>query len=495
MPTASSGSYAFSNLDWVVLFLYLALSAGLGLFMAGKSKTFKEYMFGAGTMPWFAVGISLIATSVSATTFLGNPADSFANDMSYLMLNIGTFVGIVIVWKVFIPRFKNAGVSSAYELLERTFNRPVRLLASSLYSLHLVLRTGILLYGPSLILAPVLGISVYTAIVVTSVLAVAYTVFGGIRAVIWTDVLQFVVLFGGGITVLLLLASENGGLVELFTQASKAGKTNWLVLGWDPANARNFLSAGLVYVVFEVAIRGCDQQFVQRYLSCKSIHHAGLSSLAGAVMGLMVGLLFFGIGAGLFVQYQGVIPPGLTANDVFPHFIFHGLPAGITGLMVAAIFAAAMSSLDSAITALSNTTIVDFFGKDSRYGDPNVGQARLWVIVWGVVGVGAAILAANQGKSILGTALFFTSLFTGPLLAMFVFAFFRPRTNPTVLLAGVFFGMCTLAFFSKIPIIPQWQPYYSFSWPWNPLLSFCATSFFTFVVDWIIPRKHINITA
>jgi len=470
-------------LDWFSLIAYLGAVCFLGLFFARRNTSFSKYMFGGGAVPWIAVGISLIATSVSATTFLGNPADVFKNNMTYIMCNIGGVLSLLIVNFVFIPRIRNLKIKSAYELLENVYSRKVRLLASVFYCLHLLLRTGILLYGPALILSSMLGTNIYIAIFITGFLAIAYTWFGGIQAVIWTDVMQFAVLMGGGLVVLLVTSNAIGGFGEMWTLASEAGKTKWIDFSMDPANARTLLSAGIIYTVFEIAIRGCDQQFVQRYLSCKNVRAAQYSSFLSVFLGFLVGLVFYSVGASLYVFYKmkfiAELPEGTAVNEVFPHFILNSLPAGVTGLLVAAIMAAAMSSLDSAITALSNTTIVDFYksNKDELSSPGILKKAKIWVIIWGIIGVLAAFLCAAGEKSLLTKALFFTSLFTGPLLAMFMLAFFKPNMNSNSIFWGAIIGMLCLAAFSDIPVLPAgwWSPIYKFSWPWNPLISLTGT--------------------
>lgn len=463
----------FTAFDWTTMTLYLLVVAGIGFYFAKRNVDLAGYLFGSGRMPWPAVGISLIATSVSATTFLGNPAETFDGDMTYVMLNIGVFLSIGVVWFVFIPRLRQAGIQSAYQLLEVKFSPAVRTMAATFYSLHLVLRTGILIYGPALVVAEMFQIDLYVAIAIMAVLATGYTYLGGLQAVVWTDVLQFFVLFGGGIWVLWTCADAIGGVGAMAEMASTAGKTHWWDASMDPSDAHTLLSAGLIYTVFEVAIRGCDQQFVQRYLACRDVKRANYSSLLSAVLGLAVGLLFYWVGAALFVYYEvsgvGMLPPDTGVNRVFPYFILDVLPMGITGLMVAAVFAAAMSSLDSAITALANTTIQDFRprwgrGQDAVAGEPmdqaasDRGQlryARHWTLVWGVVGTVAAMICAVGQQSLLTKALFFTSLFIGPLLGLFLFAFFRSKTQPRSLLIGAVMGMVCLAVFNNNPFTAQ----------------------------------------
>ncbi len=488
-------------LDWIFLSLYFVVITGLGIFLGRRNKDFASFMFGNNKVPWIAVGISLIATSISATTFLGNPEDAYKNNMTYLMTGIGGLLSLWVIGKLFIPKIMELKVKSAYELLELRFSRSVRLLASTLYCLHLLLRTGILIYGPALVLANMFGFNIYMAIILMSLFAIAYTWFGGIQAVIWTDVLQFIVLFGGGIFILWFLSAKAGGFAELWQSASEAGKLKVFDFSLDPKNPRTLLSAGIIYTVFEIAIRGCDQQFVQRYLSCKNPMEANRSSVLSVLLGIAVGFVFYLIGAGLYVYFQnikpGLLEEGISSADVFPYFIINMLPPGITGLMVAAIMAAAMSSLDSAMTALSNTAVVDFkwiFGKHETEEKGQLASAKWWTLIFGALGVIAAIICAQGEKSLLSKALFFTSLFTGPLLAMFIAAFFKPHWRASSLWWGSGAGVLCLLLFSNIPILPEgvWEPLYRFSWPWNPLISLCASLTTMQIIEAIRPLKPLT---
>jgi len=469
-------------LDLFVLIGYLGIILAIGAYCARSNKDFTDFIFGGGKMPSWAIGISLIATSVSATTFLGNPADAFANDMTFLMCNFGVFGAIAVIWFVFIPRFRRLKVTSAYEILEVRFGRPVRLLASVLYTLHLLLRTGILIYGPALVLAEVFGMSLWLAICAISLMAMLYTWFGGLRAVVWTDVMQFVVLFGGGLAAIYFCVRGIGSFDEMVTMAREAGKTRWLAFGIDPGEARTFLSAGVVYVVFEVAIRGCDQQFVQRYMACKDVGAANRSSLISAVLGLAVALLFYWVGAALYAYFEvagvAVLPEGTGVNRVFPFFILEVMPVGLTGLLVAAIFAAAMSSLDSAVTALANTSVKDFLPSRRLEGLDAAAQlllTRRFVLLWGVMGTLVAFVCVFGQQSLLVKALSLTSLFTGPLLGLFLLAFFFPKADRVAVFAGAVLGMLSLLPFVELAILPFWEPVFPVSWPWNPLISLTGT--------------------
>jgi len=486
----------FGVLDWSVLVAYWGLSVFIGLWAARSNRSFKDYMLGGCSMPWIPIGISLIATSVSATTFLGVPADVFKTDMTLIMTNAGSFLSIIVVGWLFIPRFRKSGAQSAYELLEKCFSRTVRRIAAVFYALHLVLRAGILLFAPSLVLAPILQIPVEAAILISSAAAILYTWYGGFKAVVWTDVMQFSVFFGGGIIALFVLVQGIGGFGELAAFAAESGKSHWFSAAFDPSNARTLLSAGIAYAVLEIAIRGCDQQFVQRYLSCKDVKAANRSSVLSMVLGLVVSLLFYWLGAALFVYYKvknaSPLPENLGVNDVFPYFIVNGLPSGLTGLLVAAIFAAAMSSISSAIHALGNTTEKDILCKTA--GQESMLRTKMWIVLWGVCGTFAAFVAASQAGSLLKNALFFTGLFTGPLLALFLLSFFAPYLRSFSVLTGIVCGMSSLLLFNGIPFFPQYTAPLDgvFSWPWNPLISGTISVWLALCIDFIVPRKTVN---
>ncbi len=491
----------FTGLDWFVLILYILLSVGIGLWASRGNKGFGDYMRGGGTMHWVAIGISLIATSVSATTFLGNPAEAYGNDMRFLMNNIGALLSIVVVGLVFIPRIRQLKISSAYEVFEIRFSPWVRRLASIFYCLHLLLRMGILLYAPSLVLAPILGIDIHWAILLTAVVATIYTWYGGFKAVVWTDVMQFIVLFGGGVVALYILAKGVGGFDEMLSLAAAAGKTKFFdASNWDPANARNLLSAGIAYGVIEVAIRGCDQQFVQRYLSCDSIRSANASSILSMILGIFVSILFFMVGAGLFVYYNvkgvGILPPDVKLNGVFPYFIVNALPPGVIGFIVAAIYAAAMSSLSSAINALGNTTVKDIMLVRSESAK-DLAKAKLWTLLWAVLSTLVAFVAVDMQSSLLSNALFFTGLFTGPLLALFLLAFFSRRLSSLAVIIGVLCGMASILLFNRIPMIPAYVPPFDgvFCFFWNPAISASVTFVSANILGLFLKRKPQKLKA
>jgi SSS family solute:Na+ symporter len=421
---------------------------------------------------------------MSASTFLGLPSYSYSKDFALLMNQVGALLSVVVVSKVFIHRFREAKVQSAYELLELKFSRGTRLIAAIFYCCHLILRSGIIIFGPALVLSKVMACSMEVTIVAMAAISITYTAFGGLKAVVLTDTIQFFTLTAGGVITIWVL-HEQIPLETLWNHASIAGHTKILPdapLGWDwidPKAAHSVLSAILIYTVLEVAIRGCDQQFIQRYLACRETSSAIKSSFLSILLGCPAAIAFYAIGALLFAHAE-LSPPlaalggaaNIPANEAFPRFIMEHLPVGLKGALVAAIFAASMSSFDSAINALNNTTIVDLLNWDST--DPrSLKVAKLGALPWGLLATLAALWASQAGQSLLYQALYFTSLFTGPLLGMITLAFFRSHLHPRAVILGVCVGITLLMICAPPSFIPSYPPL--FSWPYNPLVSCLGT--------------------
>ncbi len=480
--------HAFGWINWLVLLTYLFATVGLGLYFSRGNKELRHFMFGSGRIPWWAVGISLIATSLSASSFLGNPEYVFKANMALLMYQIGGFIAILFSIKIFIPFIRNQNVSSAYEILEIHFDGKTRTLAALIYVFNLMFRVGILMYGPALLFSEILNITVTQAILIIGVIAILYTYFGGMEAVIWTDVMQFFVLIGSSLFIFFYLGSQGDTLSSLWKLSAEAGHTQIFNFDFDLSQANNFWTLGLMVFVVELAVRTTDQQFVQRYLCVKSIKEAQKSAFLSWGLGFVFTLIFMLVGVFLYAFFQlHPIEGGesIAAKKAFSYFIVNYLPDGVTGILVAGIFAAAMSSLDSALTALSNTFSVDFLKKYSPdLLDKTHFQLVRWSILgFGVLGVGAGVYISQTEHDLLSTALMYTSLFLGPLLGLFILALLPKKLAGT----GVFIGTIIGAF-SLIPFKPalvtnvfpqlKFEPVYALSWPLFPIITCLSTVVF-----------------
>jgi SSS family solute:Na+ symporter len=317
--------------------------------------------------------------------------------------------------------------------------------ASLLFQLQVLLRTGILVYGPSLALSTITGIPVEWAIIIVGVVAIVYTMLGGITAVVWTDVLQLViVLVGLGLTAVVIAGALPGGLRGALSIAADAGRLQIVDPEMPWTSVRSLAGAVIGYGILSLSVAGTNQQPVQRYLSCRSVGEAQRAAMLGWGIGFVVTVVTLLVGVLLFAYYTlhaADLPTATAADAVFPHFIATRLPVGIAGLLVAAIFAAAMSSLDSALNSLATASVVDIYQRFMRPAENDahyLRTAHLLTAAWGVLGIGAGLYVAGKG-GLLEMAVRYMGYFAGPLLGLFLLGLLSRRATER----GALLGMAT----------------------------------------------------
>ncbi|WP_447527295.1 sodium:solute symporter [Vreelandella sp. TE19] len=435
----------FTLLDTVVLIGYIALIAWIGSRFGKDQHSPEDYFLGGRKIPSWAIGLSVMATQASAITFIGAPGWGFEGGLERLVTFINVPLAMIVLILVFVPIFHRAGIYSIYELLERRFGPGTRTLTALLFLIARGLATGVVLYAPALVLAVVTGWSVNLTIIIMAVLAISYTVLGGISAVIWTDVIQmFVLWLGALLSVIFLVTSLPGGWSDVFAFGADSGMFNAIDLSLDPSVTYS-LWAGLFGGFFlHVAYFGTDQSQIQRVLSSPSVPDAQRSLLIGGYLLIPQMLLFLFVGIILAAYYQ---QNGLTApenlNELLPRYVVETFPSGMAGLVIAGVFAAAMSSLDSALNSLSAVTVRDFY---SRYIKPDASdthylKASRWATVfWGFYATLFAFFAGNLGP-VIEVVNQVGSWFYGALLGTFLLAIFSHRSNGRGALAGLCTGM------------------------------------------------------
>lgn len=413
--------------DLTVLLLYMVGVFGFGCWFARRSQTAKGFMAAGGQLAGWTVGLSIFGTYVSSIGFLGNTGKAFTDNWNAWVFGLSLPIGAWIAARYFVPFYRHGGQISAYAHLEKRFGPWARVYALVCYLLAQLARIGTILYLMALALAPLTGWDVKTIILITGVLVTIYTLLGGIEAVIWTDVVQSVVLTVGAIACLFVLFNRMPeGAGQLFEVANEADKfdlggfgrslsepTFWLVLFYGIfINLQNF---------------GIDQGFVQRYVTAKSDRDAKLSVWLGALLFLPASTLFFFIGTGLYSFYTaqpGMLPESVAAkpDSVFPYFIVTELPAGITGLLIAAVFAAAMSSVDTSLNSCATLFHCDIY---QRYLNPKASEKQSMkvlhgaTLVWGVLGTTTA-LAMLDVESALDAWWNLQGIFAGGMLGLFL---------------------------------------------------------------------------
>jgi solute:Na+ symporter, SSS family len=439
--------------DWIVLAVYVAVVVAIGAWANRRQTDTEAYFVGNRNVRWWAAGLSIIATSFSAASILGVPGFAYATDMWYLQYQLGDILAAVVVAVLFIPFFHRIrGLTTAYEYLEARFDLKTRLLGSTLFSLTVLLRAGTLLFGAALLFSAVAptdlvpGLTgVEEAVVIFGIVAIAYTVLGGISAVIWTDVIQFSIMSLGIVAAMAVVVTGTpGGWEAAFAEAGALEKLR--VVHLDEPMARNNLPAAVFgYGLLALALFGTNQQPVQRYMTVKNPREAQGALLLGVGTGAVGVLLSLLLGVFLFVFYQhhpALLPEDLTPDQVMPHFVATQVPPIVTGALVAAVFAAAMSSLDSALNSLSAALTVDFYAR-FRPGlteSQRLAFAKVVVVSAGVLGIGIGIYSSRTDAPLIDLILTFMGYFAGGLLGLFLLGMLTKRANGHGAFAGAVTG-------------------------------------------------------
>ena len=422
--------------------IYLLLISGFGVWLSRFQTDSRAYFLGNRNIPWPAVCLSVVATETSVLTFIGIPALSYATDMQFFQLTLGYLAARIILAIFFLPAYLSRDTYTVYGFLTRRFGPVARNLASALFFFTQVLGSGVRLYAAALVLATVLGTEQITlAILIIAAVTILYTWAGGITAVIWTDVIQALIMLGGGVLAIWLLAGMfPEGVWNTLSAAAAQGKLRIWDFTPQPTDTYTFWS-GLVGGAFlGMASHGTDQVLAQRLLTCRSLSDGRKALIGSGLIIIPLFALFLLIGVLLSCYYQ--LNPPLEAfgnpDRIFPHFIVNHFPPVAAGLVIAAMFGAAMSTLDSGIQALSASSVMDIVRPLARTKRPVESYLKLsrgFTVFWGAALVGVAVMAGGWGP-VLETGLTVASFTYGPLLGLFILGFFtRVKRQSSVAVA------------------------------------------------------------
>lgn len=490
---------SFSLADWVVLGMYLALLVGTGIwFSKREAKNTNEYFLAARRMPMWAVSVSIIATSLSAATFIGAPEQSYKGDLTYLSTNIGGIIAVLVVAYFFIPAFYRNNCTTVYELLERRFGPKSKYATSAAFMVGRLFASGARIYIGAIPLSMILfGSGVadsprYIEMMMLSIAALIaaatfYTLFGGIASVIWTDVIQTAVLIVAVVAAIIVLWMKIdmpfGAMIDTLQTAGPDGSSKLTVVrsgltvvengqtraGFDPSASFTLLTAIFGFSLLNIAALGTDHDLVQRMLTCKNAVQGSRSVLWAMALGIPLVTLFLVVGLLLWVfywrtspvvvmNYQGGIADGESivrdlpdSKHVFVGFILNEMPPGLRALMLAGLFAAGVGSLTSAINAMAATFIKDFYTRFApNRGEKHYMTASRWAVCgWGVALGGFAVGCVFWQKASPGTTLIdlalgvMTFAYTG-LLAVFATALFTRRGNTISVIAALITGFVVI---------------------------------------------------
>lgn len=353
----------FSWADIIVIILYFAALLCIGVFFSKRQKNANDYFKGGERIPWWAAGLSLFGTALSAITFMAIPAKAFSTDWSYMLFNVGIVLVAPVIMFIFIPFFRKLDITTAYQYLEIRFNSLIRVICSLAFIIFQVGRMGVVLFLPAIAINIVTGFNIFLCIALMGVFSILYTRMGGIEAVVWTDALQVVILLGGAIFAIFhIVAQIPGGWSETMTIAIDCSKLNLGDCSFDFTNPTVWTV--LIATCFtNLTMYGTDQSMVQRYLTTSSKKAAQKSVLTNALLTIPATIIFFFIGTVLFVFYKTYpteFSPAMENVDaVFPYYIYTKLPKGLIGLLISGIFAAAMSTLSGSMNSAATAFEVD----------------------------------------------------------------------------------------------------------------------------------------
>ena len=438
----------FGWLNWTVLAAYLVGMLALGFYFMKREGNSDDFFKGGGRIPWWAAGISIYATMLSAITYMAYPAKAYATDWTYYPMLVTILLVSFPVIRYYLPFFRRLNVTSAYEYLERRFNATTRLMASALFIVFMVARMALVLYLPSLALTAVTGIDIYTCIILMGIITIAYCTMGGVEAVVWGDVVQGIILVGGALLAVGYLAvGTEGGVSSFFDIAMTDGKFRLFDWSLDYRSATFWviIIGGMANNLISYT---SDQTVIQRYLTTKDEGSARRSILMNGAMSVFISVAFFAIGAGLYTFFK-THPAELDytmakADIIFPFFMMSQLPAGVAGLLIAAIFAATMSTISSNINSVATAFSVDFYKRwRPQSTDKSVLKvARYACFISGIIGMGIALLMATW--EILSLLDFFQEilgLLSSGLGGLFLMGIFFPRIGGRAALIGFCSGV------------------------------------------------------
>ena len=473
---------SFGVLNWSIIGFYLSINLFLGWYMSRRVTTANNYFLGDRTAPWWAIGISVMATYVSALSFLGGPAWAYGDGMAALAIHINYSLVIFICIVLFIPFFYNSKVASIYDYLEKRFGLSSRLVMATLFIITTILGVASILAATAIVVAFVIDISPEMAILIMAAIIVVYTLLGGMNAVIWTDVFQGIILIIGALIVLYSLLNYPGSdLASSLQFLADNNKLNPINTDFDISVAPTIWAGVIAMTLYHITVYGANQFMVQRALAAKNIGDAKKSYLVMGFAAFFLYFIFFFIGALLFAHYQG--KEFEKTNEIMLIFVNSLAIPGLMGIIGAAILSASMSTTSSALNSLATITVTDFYkrlyktnGDDRHY----LLYSRLFTVMWAIVVLPVAISFVGSKGSILELLSKVASYLVGAKLAMFAMGFYSKHITEKGLLLGVLAGFIVLMLVAPLDILaplvaPLWQAFGSdipqIAWPWYVVIS------------------------
>jgi len=447
------------TLDIAIIAGYLVCITLFGLRFRKSQRSMRDYFLADRNIPWWAISLSIVAAETSTLTIISTPGIAYGGNFGFLQLVFGYLLGRVVICLLFIPQYFRGEMFTAYELIDRRFGKTLHRLTAGVFLITRAAAEGVRVFAISIVVGIAIGTGDIASIAIIMVLTLIYTFEGGLAAVIWTDVIQMFIYVAGTVIGFFTLAHLTpGGWPAIHAATSAAGKLQVFDFSFNFFTAYTFW-AGLIGGMFlTTASHGTDQLLVQRLLAARNERESKLALLSSGIVILAQFTLFLLVGAGLWMFYRLHPPatPFASTDRVFPTFIVQQMPHGISGLLIAAILAAAMSNLSAALNSLSSTTVMDFYSRiRPQASDRNrVSFSRGATLAWGVVLFALAMVSRGSGK-VLETGLRIASVAYGGLLGVFLLGVLTRRARQTGAMIGMICGLALNLYmwlWTKVPL-------------------------------------------
>jgi solute:Na+ symporter, SSS family len=465
-----------NKIDFAIIALYLAGITLFGLRFRKKQRSLRDYFLAGRDIPWWAIALSIVAAETSTLTIISIPGLAYDTNLTFLQVVMGYVVGRVVVSLVLLPHYFRGDLYTAYELIERRFGHGLRSLTAGLFLLTRAAAEGVRVYAVSIVVSIALGTGEVASIAIITILTLIYTFEGGLAAVIWTDVVQTVIYVGGtlvGIATIMHLVP--GGWSAIHAAAAGAGKLqvfNFSGSVWIPYT----FWAGVIGGTFlTVATHGTDQLIVQRLLAARGQKQSATALVSSGVAILFQFALFLGVGILLWGYYRVPSSVFKGSDRIYPTFIVTRMPHGISGLLIAAILAAAMSNLSAALNSLSSSAIMDFYVRLWPQSDEQqrMRLARVATFAWALVLFALAVIALHKAGRVVEVGLQIASVAYGALLGVFLLGVLTRRANQRGAMIGMVLGFATELYLWRWTHVP---------WTWWVMIGTVVT----FSVGWIV---------
>src|SRR6266446_3627471 len=469
-----------SPADWSIIVLYLLGICALGVWFGKDQRTTRDYFLGSKSIPWWGIGLSIVAAETSALTIIGVPGLAWGGDITFLQMVLGYVIARILLAIILVPHYFKGEIYSPYQLFANAFGPAARQTAGGLFLLSETLAAGVRVYVACIPIQLLLGIQILPAIVLFVSLSLLYTYFGGVKAVIWTDAVQFGLFLAGGLFTLAYIPQLfDGGFKEVFSAAARQGKLDWLNTHFSLAKPFNIWMGVIGGTVMVMSSHGAEQLIVQRVLACRSVADGRKALVLSAVLIFPLFLIFLLVGAMLWVYYQKfpmAIPlpetrPGIKATDyVYPIFMLTAVPNVLKGFLIVAILSAAMSSVSSALTSLASVATMDFVQPmlaKERSEAFYLKFSKLSTVGWAGLLILVAVLTQHV-ESVLNAAFDLRGLTSGALLGGLLLAVFWKKGRARPVIAAMSASVIVM-------IVINWFFKEKVFWPWYTLIGTAAT--------------------